>query len=105
MGNSGSEQGSAEGGKRRPDVGAELPRIDFPTFVLSLSTTALYQMGRIPDPSTGQKIEPNVDLARQTIDTLEMLRAKTLGNLEPDEKQLIDSLLYELRVNFVELGK
>ena len=82
-----------------------MPRIDFPTFVLSLSTTALYQMGRVPDPVTGQKIEPNAELARQTIDTLEMLRAKTLGNLEPDEKQLIDGLLYELRLNFVERDK
>jgi hypothetical protein len=42
-------------------------------------------------------------IAQQTIDTIEMLREKTRGNLEPDETKLIDSLLYELRLHFVEL--
>lgn len=80
----------------------ELSVIDFSTFILSLSTTALYQMGRVADPETGAKIEPNRVIAQQTIDTLEMLREKTRGNLDPQEKNLIDSLLYELRLQFVE---
>ncbi len=82
-----------------------LPAIDFSTFVLSLSTTALYQMGLVPDPVSGQKVEPDALVVRQTIDTLEMLRVKTRGNLEPDEESLFDSLLCELRLRFVELGK
>jgi len=80
-----------------------LPPIDFSTFVLSLSTTALYQMGLIADPETKQTISPSRAIAQQTIDTIELLREKTRGNLEPDEAKLIDSLLYELRLHFVEL--
>ena len=82
----------------------ELLAIDFSTFVLSLSTTALYQLGRVPDPETGATIEPNRVIAQQTIDTIEMIRDKTRGNLEPDEAKLLDSLLYELRLQFVELA-
>ena len=82
-----------------------LPRIDLSTFVLSLSTSALYQMGQIGAPETGERAEPNYVLAQQTIDTLEMLREKTLGNLDPDEIKLFDSLLYELRMKFVETRK
>ena len=83
----------------------ELPAIDFSTFILSLSTTALYQMGLAPDLGTGDTAEPDALLARQTIDTLEMLRDKTRGNLDPDEQKLFDSLLYELRMRFVEIGR
>ncbi len=79
-----------------------LPAIDFSTFILSLSTSALYQLGLAPDPETGETAEPNRLIARQTIDTLEMLREKTRGNLEPDEAKLVESLLYELRMRFVE---
>jgi hypothetical protein len=83
--------------------GPELPAIDLSTFVLSLSTTALYQMGLIADPETKQTIDPSREIAQQTIATIEMLREKTRGNLEPEEAKLIDSLLYELRLRFVEL--
>jgi hypothetical protein len=79
-----------------------LPRIDFATLVLSLSTTALYQLGLAPDPASGEQCEPDLVLARQTIDTLEMLQVKTSGNLDEDEARLIESLLYELRMKFVE---
>ena len=84
---------------------AELPEIDLSTFVLSLSTTGLYQMGLVPDASTGRTVAPNPVIAKQTIDTLEMLRSKTRGNLDPDESKLFDSLIYELRMRFVELQK
>jgi len=84
--------------------GAErLPAIDLSTFVLSLSTTALYQLGLVPDPTSGQRADVDLVLAQQTIATLEMLRLKTRGNLEPDEMNLFDSLLDELRVRFVEV--
>ena len=83
--------------------GPKLPAIDLSTFVLSLSTTALYQMGLMADPETKQTIAPSREIAQQTIATIEMLREKTRGNLEPEEAKLIDSLLYELRLRFVEL--
>ncbi|MEZ7978968.1 MAG: DUF1844 domain-containing protein [Myxococcota bacterium] len=80
----------------------DLPKVDFSTFVLSLGTTALYQLGAMPDPASGESVEADPLVAQQTIDTLEMLRDKTLGNLDDSERQLIDSLLYELRMRFVE---
>ncbi|MCR9097745.1 MAG: DUF1844 domain-containing protein [bacterium] len=81
---------------------AGLPRVDFSTFALSLGTTALYQLGAVPDPATGETVEADPLVAQQTIDTLEMIRDKTRGNLDEEERKLIDSLLYELRMRFVE---
>ena len=80
----------------------DLPKGDFSTFVLSLGTTALYQLGAIPDPASGESVEADPLVAQQAIDTLEMLRDKTIGNLDDSERQLVDSLLYELRMRFVE---
>jgi hypothetical protein len=83
-----------------------LPRIDFASFALSLGTSALYHMGLVGDPETGKPVaEANLALARQTIDTLEMLEAKTRGNLDAEEAKLLESLLYELRMRFVEAGQ
>jgi hypothetical protein len=80
--------------------------IDFSTFVLSLGASAIYQMGQLPDPETGAaRSEPNLPAARQTIDTLEMLRAKTRGNLDADEAKLLESILYELQMKFVEISR
>lgn len=87
------------------DASRELPRIDFSTFILSLSTSALYHLGLVADPETGEPAQRNLALARQTIDTLEILQEKTQGNLEEDERKLIESLLYELRMRFVESSR
>ncbi|MDE0885826.1 MAG: DUF1844 domain-containing protein [Myxococcota bacterium] len=94
---------SGAGASDQPKASSELPAIDFSTFVLSLSTTALYQMGLLADPETHEKASPNREIAQQTIYALEMLREKTRGNLEDEEAKLLDSLLYELRLRFVEL--
>ena len=80
-----------------------LPAIDFSTFVLSLAASAMLHLGRTVDPASteGPPPEKNLPLARQTIDTLEMIELKTRGNLSEDEGKLIQSLLYELRMEFV----
>ncbi len=97
------EPPAAPSGRPRP---SELPKIDFATFVLSLFTSALYQMGLAPDPASGEKVpEPNLLLARQTIDTLELLETKTRGNLDPEEASLLENALFELRMRFVELSR
>lgn len=88
-----------------PHGTGELPPVDFSTLVLSLGTTALYQMGAMPEPDGGTTSPSDPIVAQQTIDTLEMLREKTRGNLDEEERKLIDSLLYELRMRFVELGR
>ena len=76
------------------------------TFVLSLGTSALYELGVVGDPSTGgRKPSPNLAVARQTIDALEMLRGKTRGNLDAEEAKLLEALLYELHMRFVEASR
>ena len=89
-----------------PQGPGSLPAVDFSTFVLSLGTSALFHMGLVPEPSTGERVgEPNLPLASQTIDTLAMLQSKTRGNLDEEEGKLLESLLYELRMRFVEAAK
>ncbi len=82
----------------------ELPTIDFSTFVLSLSTSALYQLGLVNGPDGAPADRPDLIMASQTIDTLKMLRTKTSGNLDEAEVKLIDNLLYELHTHFVALS-
>ena len=82
----------------------QLPHVDFATFILSLSHSALMHLGEAPHPETG-KIEKNLALARQTIDLVGMLEEKTKGNLSGDEERLIGQILYDLRMRYVELSK
>jgi hypothetical protein len=79
----------------------EAPGIDFAGFVLSLATTAAVHFGDIADPHTGQMQPANIPAAGQMIEILTMLQEKTKGNLLPPESQLIDDLLYELRMRYV----
>jgi hypothetical protein len=81
----------------------EIPPIDFSTLILSLSTSALYQMGLVDGPEGAPREAPDLMLARQAIDTLKMIRTKTEGNLDEAELKLIDSLLYELHSRFTGL--
>lgn len=82
-----------------------LPEMNFPSFVLSLHTSALFQFGDIADPVSKKK-ERNLPAVKQTIDILDMMKKKTSGNLDDDEEKLLDGILYELRMRYVkESGK
>jgi hypothetical protein len=80
--------------------GAVPPEINFASFVLSLSSSALYHFGEIPDPATNKK-QRNLIMAKQTIDILGILKEKTAGNLSPEEDALLSNLLYDLRMRYV----
>lgn len=80
-----------------------VPPIDFLTFVLSLASSAQVHLGLIPNPVTG-KPEKSLDLAKQTIDILGVLQEKTKGNLTKDEERLLEGVLYDLRMKYVELN-
>lgn len=77
------------------------PRIDLTTFFLSISSAAFMGLGMMPSPQGG---EPKIDLelARQNIELLELIHAKTKGNRTPEEDRLIDQLLFETRMKFIE---
>jgi hypothetical protein len=74
--------------------------IDFASFALSLATTGLVHLGEVPDPASGQRTE-SLEAAQQMIDILALLEDKTRGNLTPEESQLLEGLLYELRMKFL----
>lgn len=74
---------------------------DFGSFVVSLGTNGMINLGHIPHPETNQT-EQDLDSARHTIGLLEMLREKTRGNLHPEEQHLIDSLIFDLKAAYVQ---
>ena len=76
--------------------------VSFTAFMLSLATTAAVHFGDIADPSTGQAMEPNLVGAGQMIEIIAMLQEKTQGNLSEPEARLLEELLYELRMRFVQ---
>jgi hypothetical protein len=88
-----------------PSGGATaLPQVDFHTFVLSLGSSALLHLGELEVPGA-EGPQKDLALAKHTIDVLVMLEEKTRGNLTPAEEKLISSLLYDLRLRYVEATK
>ena len=77
--------------------------ISFIAFVLSLAHTAAVHFGDVPDPVSGAKAEANLPAAHQMIDILALLEAKTRGNLTAEERQLLEQVLFELRLRYVEV--
>jgi len=73
--------------------------LDFSTYLMSLGAAAMVQLGEAPDPSGSNS--PDFAGARQTIDLLAILEAKTRGNLEASEERLLKHLLRDLRMRFV----
>jgi hypothetical protein len=90
----------------RPDEipAVAFPPVDFHTFVLSLGSSALLHLGEIENPNDGVS-QKDLPLAKHTIDILAMLEEKTKGNLTTAEEKLIESLLYDLRLRYVEATK
>ena len=76
--------------------------LSFTGFVLSLASTAAIHFGDLPDPVSGQTSAPNLDGASQMIEILGLLEQKTRGNLTAEERQVLEQVLYELRMRFVE---
>ena len=80
------------------------PELSFANFVLTLAGSAQMHLGLMPNPYT-QQIEKDLDQAKQTIDLLGMLQQKTKGNLDAQEAQLLEVILSDLRLRFVEEKK
>jgi Domain of unknown function (DUF1844) len=85
-------------------MGAGASSISFSTLVLSLASTALIHLGDSVNPEAGQ-VKVDLAMARQSIDLLEMLAAKTTGNLDGDEQKLLQSVLTDLRMRFLERSR
>ena len=78
--------------------------VNFMMFITSLSMQVMMSLGIYPNPIT-KKEEKNLDAAKYTIDTIAMIQEKTKGNLTSEESRLIDNILYDLRMKYVEANK
>lgn len=78
--------------------------LDFSTFLLSISHSALVNLGAAPHPETNQ-VQADLALAKQDIDLLGLLEEKTKGNLSGDEERLLTQMLFDLRLRFVDATK
>ncbi len=102
------EQSGPRGFRMQDAEGADpaVPEMTFTTLVLSLSTSAMVHLGKAPTPeaagSEDAAPEPNLPLAKQTIDILEILQEKTRGNLADDESEVLEQLLHQLHMVYIE---
>lgn len=97
---------NAKPGQGEPGVGTaekELPAVDFSTFIMSLTHSALVHLGDAPDPEGVRGV--HLVLARQTIDLLALLQEKTKNNLQGPEERLLEQALYDLRLRYVEVSR
>jgi hypothetical protein len=76
--------------------------LSFTAFVISLASTAAIHFGDLADPESGQRADQNLEGAAQIIEILALLEGKTRGNLTAEERQVLEQVLYELRMRFVE---
>ena len=89
------------GGRVRDEAGkCVMPSVTFTSLVLSLNTTALFHLGELAHPEGGE-LSVDLELVKHTIDTLVVLRDKTVGNLDDDESQLFEKVLYDLKMRYV----
>ncbi|MBU0731053.1 MAG: DUF1844 domain-containing protein [Proteobacteria bacterium] len=91
-----------EAGKIWKDGKCVMPEVTFIAFIMSLNTAALFHLGEIADPATGQKQKDPV-LAKNAIDSLRLLQAKTTGNLTDEEKNVLESILYDLKMRYIKI--
>ena len=95
---------SGDGNGKTAEPARALPPMDFSTFILSLGSSAMVNLGKISAPGSD---EVTIDLAaaKQIVDILGVLEEKTRGNLTDDEKRLMDQGLYECRLQYVHLAQ
>ena len=86
------------------DEGILTEPVNFSTFVLGLSTQALLHLGDIPNPMT-KAVERDLEAAKHVIDILGILQEKTRNNLDAGEDTLLASVLYDLRMRYVDLTR
>lgn len=98
------EENKTKENETQKDQQIPLPEMNFSTFIFSLNSSALFHLGEIPDPVT-KKREKNLPLVKQTIDIIGILKDKTKGNLTKEEDVLINNILYDLRIRYVERTK
>lgn len=100
------EQGCPCGDEKVPNQEGKcvMPEVTFMALIMSLNTSALFHLGEIANPETGEKLT-DFSLARHAIDTLVLLQEKTRGNLDSDETEMLKNILYDVKIRFVQAVK
>jgi hypothetical protein len=101
---SGEKAESDDAAGSPPEGEGGITQVDFSTFIFSLFSSALIQLGDMADPITG-KMEKNVQAAKQTIDILDILARKTEGNLSEEEDNLLKNAAAELKWKYLDTVK
>lgn len=82
---------------------SKLPPVDFSAFIAELGTTAFAYLGGLQNPET-KEIFVDLEMAKRTIDTIDLLKEKTKGNLTAPESNLLDNTLYNLRMTYIRIA-
>ena len=86
------------------DETAEIPEANFISLVLFFATIATQHLGLVKNPLS-DKVEKNIELAKYTIDSLDILKTKTKGNLTEEEREVLENILSDLKLAYVRAGK
>ena len=81
----------------------QLPPVDFSAFIAELGMTAVTYLGGYQNPET-KEVLVDLEMAKRTIDTIDLLKEKTKGNLTAPESNLLDNTLYNLRMTYIRIA-
>lgn len=98
------EQGEEEEGTKEQQAQQPLPEVDFQVFMAGLYTQTLVAMGLLKNPATGEQ-KKNLREAQFLIDTIDMLKERTTGNLSNEEEEYLGNLIYDLKMRYVNAAR
>ena len=97
-----SKESTSDSSQPTEQESPKLPPVDFSAFIAELGTTALAYLGGFQNPET-KEILVDLEMAKRTIDTIDLLKEKTKGNLTAPESNLLDNTLYNLRMTYIRM--
>ena len=98
-----SKESTSDSSQSTEQERPELPPVNFSAFIAELGTTALAYLGGFQNPET-KEVLVDLEMAKRTIDTIDLLKEKTKGNLTAPESNLLDNTLYNLRMTYIRLA-
>ena len=98
-----SKESTSDGAQSTEQERPKLPPVDFSAFIAELGTTAFAYLGGLQNPET-KEVFVDLEMAKRTIDTIDLLKEKTKGNLTAPESNLLDNTLYNLRMTYIRIA-
>ena len=98
-----SKESTSAGAQSTEQERSKLPPVDFSAFIAELGTTAFAYLGGLQNPET-KEVFVDLEMAKRTIDTIDLLKEKTKGNLTAPESNLLDNTLYNLRMTYIRIA-